>query len=64
MQMASNSEREYQIAETSHVSHGVVLKRVKKDDAAKAKAVPQMQIEKQKRSLKSSNGCCQVPRHS
>lgn len=64
MHTGSNSKREYQIAEISCVSHEVILKRVKKDDAAKAKAITQMQIKKKKNSLKSSDGCCQVPRCS
>lgn len=57
MHMGSNSNGEYQIAGVSCVSHGVFLKRVKKDDAAKVKALAQMQKEK-KKCLKSSNGCC------
>ena len=61
MHMGSNSETENQIAEMSCVSHGVILKRVKEDAAAKVKALTQMQIGK-KKSLKSSDGCCQVPR--
>lgn len=44
MHMASNKETEHQIAEMPRVSHGVILKRVKKDAAAKVKAVTQMQI--------------------
>lgn len=46
MHLGSHKEREYQIAEMARVSHGVILKRVKKDAAAKVKAVPQMQIGK------------------
>lgn len=46
----------------SCVSHGVILKRVKKEDAAKVKALTQMQmIGKKKKKLESSDGCCQVP---
>lgn len=60
MHMGSNKETEYQIAEMPCVRHGVILKRVKKDAAAKVKAVTQMQI-KTKNRLRSSNGCCQVP---
>lgn len=47
MRMGSNNKREYQIAEMSCVSHGVILKRVKKDAAAKVKAVTQRQIKKE-----------------
>lgn len=61
MHMGSNKEKEYQIAEMPRVSHGVILKRVKKGAAAKVKAVTQMQIKKKKNRLKSSNRCCQVP---
>lgn len=49
MRMGSNNKREHQIAEMSFVSHGVILKRVKKDTAAKVKAVTQRQIKKKKR---------------
>lgn len=48
MHMGSNKEKEYQIAEMPRVSHGVILKRVKKGAAAKVKAVTQMQIKKKK----------------
>ena len=41
MHMGSNSETENQIAEMSCVSHGVILKRVKEDAAAKVKALTQ-----------------------
>lgn len=49
MPMGSNNEREYQIAEVSCVTHGVIVKRVKKDAAAEVKAATQMQIGKKKR---------------
>lgn len=60
MHMGSNQETEYQIAVMPCVSHGVILKRVKKDATAKVRAVTQTQIQKENR-LKSSNRCCQVP---
>lgn len=44
MCMGGNSQKEFQIAEMSCVSHGVILKRVKKEDAAKVKALTQMQM--------------------
>lgn len=44
MHMGSNKETEYQIAGMPCMNHGVILKRVKKDAAAKVKAVTQMQI--------------------
>lgn len=50
MRMGSN-KREYQIAEMSCVSHGVILRRVKKDAAAKVKAVTQMQIDRKKKRV-------------